>query len=211
MSERGSADGRDEAQAEGRAEARIEDALRALGAEQRPPLGWESRVLAAAQQPPAWSRWWSGRTAMLGGAMVAAAALVLLVIWRPWRSGLLDDAPSDLVVMVDRQGSVVRGQSAAHVGDVVHAAARRGAAHRAIWIYREGGELLVACPGDPACSAGEGALAAKLRLELVGTYTVVALWSAAPIAPPGGAGRDAAIAAAERGGATVRVESIPVN
>ena len=220
MSERGSGGGRDEAQpegradgrAEGRAEARIEEALRALGADQRPPLGWESRVLAAAQQPPpAWSRWWSGRVAMLGGAMIAAAALVLLVIGRPWRSGLLDDAPSDLIVVVDRQGSVVRGQAAAHVGDVVHAAARRGAAHRAIWIYREGGELLVACPGGPACSAGEGALAAKLRLELVGTYTVVALWSAAPIAPPGGAGRDAAIAAAERGGATVRVESIPVN
>jgi hypothetical protein len=201
---------RDEAKDNARAEARIEDALGALGADERPPLGWEGRVMAAAEQPVGWRRWWAGRGAILGGAMVAAAALVLLVIWRPWRAGH-PAAPADLVVMIDRQGSVVRGQSTAHVGDVVHVAARRGGEHRAIWIYGEGGELLVACPGGPGCSAGEGALAAKLRLELVGLYTVVALWSAAPIAPPDGAGRDAAIAAAERAGATVIVESIPVS
>jgi len=193
-----------------RAEAWIEDALRGLGADERPRVGWEARVLAAVEEPTGWRRWWARRGAILGGAMVAVAALVLLVIWRPWRGGR-PAAPADLVVMIDRQGSVVRGQSTAHVGDVVHVAARRGGEHRAIWIYGEGGELLVACPGGLACSAGEGALAAKLRLELVGTYTVVALWSAAPIAPPEGAGRDAAIAAAERAGATVIVESIPVS
>jgi hypothetical protein len=202
VTERGTADAR--------AEARIEDALRTLGADQRPPLGWEARVLAAAEQPAGWRRWWSSRVAMLGGAMALAAALVLLVIWRPW-NGRARVVPSELVVMVDRQGSIVRGQSATHVGDVVHVAARRGAEHRAIWIYREGGELLVACPGDPGCSAGEGALAARLRVELVGTYTVVALWSAAPIAPPKGATRDAAIAAAERAGVTVIAESFSVD
>jgi hypothetical protein len=93
---------------------------------------------------------------------------------------------------------------------VVRAAARRGPGHRAIWIYRERDELLAACPGGAPCREAADGLAAELTLELVGTYTIVALWSPHPIPPPAGT-RDQALAAAARAGAVERVESIVVN
>jgi len=188
-----------------RAEARIEAALCNLGADQRPPLGWQARVLASAPRPSVWRRWWAGRAAAFTGALAAAAVLALVVIWRPWRP---DAASPELAVLVDRQGGATRG-GAAHVGDVLRVSARHGPGHRAIWIYR-GDEPLLACPGGPGCSDADGALAAEIPIDLVGTYTVVALWSASPIAAPAGT-RDEALAAAERGGAGRRVESIVVN
>ena len=60
------------------------------------------------------------------------------------------------------------------------------------------------------CTEAEGALAAELPVEIIGAYTVVALWSARPIGAPAGA-RDEALAAAERSGAVLRAESIAVN
>ncbi len=187
-----------------RAGARIEAALRDLGAEQRPRPGWEARVLAACQ--PARRRWWSGRAAAFTGALAAAAVLVIVVVWRPWHGVA---AGPELVVAVEARGGVARGERV-RVGDVVRAAARHGARHRGIWIYRGSDELLVVCPGGPGCIEGAGALAAALAVELVGTYTVIALWSARPIAAPAGT-RDEALAAAARGGATRRMESIVVN
>jgi len=189
-----------------RAEARIETALRALGAEQRPPPGWEARVLASAR-PSAWRRWWASREAAFTGALAAAAVLAIVVVWRPWHRA---DAPPELAVLVDAGGDgAVRGQ-AVHVGDVVRAAARHGPGHRAIWIYREPDQLVAACPGGPGCTGEGGALSAAFTVDVVGTYTVVALWSARPIAAPSGT-RDEALAAAERGGAVRRVETIVVN
>lgn len=190
-----------------RAEARIEAALRALGAEERAPAGWQARVLAAVEErTPWWRRWWTGQKAAFTGALAAAAVLVIVVIWRPWRGGAADP---ELAVLVDPQGGVTRGGTA-RVGDVLRASARHGPGHRAIWIYRDRDQLLAACPGGPGCSDAGGALAAAYTIDVVGTYTVVALWSAQPIAAPSGT-RDEALAAAERAGAVRRVESIVVN
>ncbi len=203
-----------------RAVARIEAALRALGAEQRPPPGWEARV-EAASSPPAWHRRWFRRETALLPALAAAAAVLALVVWRPWHGA--GEGP-ELAVRVEARGGAVRGAeprgdaprgdalrgATVRVGDVVRAAARRGPGHRAIWIYRDRGELVAACPGGRGCVEEPGALTAALTIELVGTYTVVALWSASPIAAPSGT-RDEALAAAERSGAVARVETLVVN
>jgi hypothetical protein len=187
-----------------RAEARIEAALRTLGAELQPPRGWQVRVLAEARTP-ARRRWWHRREAAFT-ALAAAAAAVAIVVWRPWQR---PGAGPELAVLVDSRGEVARGK-VVRVGDVVRAAARNGPGHRAIWIYRDRDELIAACPGGAACTEAPDGLAAAVTLELVGTYTIVALWSATPIPPPAGT-RDQAIAAAARSGAVQRVESIVVN
>lgn len=191
-----------------RAEARIEGALRTLGADLEPPLGWQARVLAAATEPGrGWRRWWSRRAVAFSGA-VAMAALVLVLVWRPWHRGGTG-GELELALDVEHRGGAVRG-GAARVGDVVRVAARRGPGHRAIWIYRGGDELIATCPGGAGCSEADGALAATFTIDLVGTYMVVALWSPQPIAAPAGP-RDEALAAAEQRGAIRRVESIVVN
>jgi hypothetical protein len=188
-----------------RADARIEAALRALGADLHPPLGWQARVIASAGRQPAWRRWWQRREIAFTAAL-AAAAVVAILVWRPWhRPG----AGIELAVNVDHGGDIVRGK-VARVGDVMRAFARRGPGHRALWIYRDRDELLAACPGGAGCTEAPDALAAAIKLELVGTYTIVALWSASPIPPPAGT-RDQALAAAAQSGALQRVESIVVN
>src|SRR5262245_5012154 len=114
-----------------RVEARLEAALCSLGENLRPPLGWQARVLAAGRVP-AWRRWLRRRE-LAFSAVIAAAAAVAVILWRPWhRPG----TGPELAVLLDHQGDVVRGK-AARVGDVMRAAARHGPGHRAIWIYRE--------------------------------------------------------------------------
>lgn len=203
-----------------RASARLEAALRTLGADLHAPLGWQARVLAEA---PARARPWWRRRELAFTAGLAAAALLALAVWQPWRGvggPMADAAPPQLAVLVEHRGDAVRGlaegvlqgrasATSVRVGDVIRAAAQHGAGHRAIWIYRGRDELIAVCPGA-ACADTPAALTAALTVELVGTYTVVALWSARPIPAPAGT-RDEALAAAARSGALHRVETITAN
>jgi hypothetical protein len=187
-----------DADRDARAHARIEAALGELGAELSPPVGWQARVLAAVAAPPRRRRWWLALPAAL------AAAALALVLWRALRPPARADV--QLAVAVVRPGAVVRGDTA-NVGDIVTARALGDAPHRAVWIFRDKRELILACPGSPRCRAADGALIATATLELPGAYAIVALASRAAIPAPT-ASYDASVAAAEAAGARVRVQAL---
>jgi hypothetical protein len=171
---------------------RLEAALARLGAEHEPPRGWEARVLAAVGVPSR-RRWWFAIPAM---AVMAAIAIVLTIPHaRP-------EDPFAIQVSVVSVGPTVRGSSA-HAGDRVHASATGGGRHRAIWVYRNDRELVLACPGGPSCGSTLGATTAELTLPSVGSYLFVAVTSASPIPAPSGS-YDADRAAAEQAGAQIQ-------
>jgi len=113
----------------------------------------------------------------------------------------------ELVVDVESVGPPLRaGRDAAHVGDIVHATAGGGAAHRALWVYHDE-QLVVACPGAPDCRDAAGATTVDVVLRARGTYVIVAATSATALAGPRGS-YDADAAAAETAGAKVRTARI---
>lgn len=71
----------------------------------------------------------------------------------------------------------------ARVGDVLRSAAR-GAVHRARLVYRDNRELVIACPGDPACSSSKDELALELHLSGAGEYSIIAIGSDEPVPAP---------------------------
>ena len=160
-----------------RAMERIEKALGNLGAELRPPVGWEARVLAGRSARRAWWRW------SVPLAAVAAAALLLLWLRRPAQPSL-----QLAFELVHAQGEAkVRGSDATevHLADSVKLVVQ-GQRHRALWIYLND-QLLLACPKDPACNTDDPErLRATWQPKLVGKYAVIALSSATEIPAPGG-------------------------
>lgn len=179
-------------------DAQLEAAFRRLGAEHEPPAGWQARVLAAAAAPPRRSRW---RIAVPVIAL-AALAVTLLLIFRP-----PPEPPAlALAVSAERAGPQMRG-AAMHLGEVLSARATGGAGERSIWIYRDD-ELVLACPGAPACSGSADAAVARLPLAAVGEYTIVALVGAAGLAPSGSL--DADLARARERGVHPLIERVTV-
>lgn len=153
-------------------------------------------------------------------APLCAAAAVLLMIWGPWRPG----APARaLVVELDATTVVTRGEmprlgssETPQLGSRVKISAASGAAHRALWIFRDRAELVMACDEAEVaataavrCLRSDDRLSAALEVALVGEYVVVALWSDAPIPLPSSS-RDDSLAAARRAGATVQSQSFRV-
>lgn len=187
------------------AEHRIARALAQLGAEHEPPAGWEGRVLAAIEAAPERRRWWF---AIPLAALVVAAVLVVLH---------LAPRPDALALVVERRPSAtrLRGDTpatdrliVAH-GDAIRAIARGGGRYHAIWVYRDGTDLVAWCPGDKACSRGGGALTIELTLPIVGTYQVTAWSSDVELPAPGGA-YDADFAAATAAKATSKLQVVEV-
>ena len=169
-------------------EARLEAELGKLGAEHAPPVGWEARVLAEAVVPRR-RRWWLVALPAFAGA----ATIALVILW----PRAPKPPPLALSLSLEHGGPIVRGTTA-HPGDVLHASAT-GGDYRAVWIYRNDTELVVACPTS-TCSA---------TLAAVGDYSVVALSASAPLAAPTGK-LDADVAAASRAGATYQIEPVLV-
>jgi hypothetical protein len=169
--------------------ARIEAALEGLGAEHEPPVGWQSRVLAATapRKSPKW--WWFAAPA------VAAAVVVIVVLYQPDEHGL------ELALTFDQGNVVVRGDpSLHHAGNLMHATATRDGPFYAVWIYRDD-VLVMACPGAMQCRVTSKTITADTTLTL-GTYTIVALRSDAPLPTPKGR-FDADLARATEAGATM--------
>jgi len=180
--------------------ARIEAALRRLGAHTEPPAGWERRVLAHTRARAPRRGWWTVPAFALAAAFAFAAP---------------PSAPRELELAVVREvhgpamrGGDLRGDSA-HVGDHLRVTARGGAGPRQLWVYRNEVELVAVCPGSPACGAAGDAVTADLALAALGTYTIVALTSTTPLAPPGGS-YDGDLAAAGMAGATIRTRQVDV-
>jgi len=178
---------------------RIEAALSRLGAEHEPPPGWEARVLAATAPPRKRAWWWFAMPAAL-----ALAAALVVVIMPPSR-----DAALQLAVSFDKSSTVVRmSGSNAQLGDLVHATAAGGGAHRAVWIYHNE-TLLVACPGAAPCRADADRVTADVPLRAIGTYQIVALAASAALPTPTGKFDDD-VAAAERAAVTVSRQELTV-
>lgn len=203
--DRGAAGGADGS----RADDRILRALAQLGAEHEPPAGWERRVFAAVEDRPRRRWWWF---AIPLAALAAAAVLVV-----PHLVPYLAPEPDALALVVERGPSPTRlrgdGGAAGRLvvihGEPIHAVARGGARHHAIWVYRDGTELVARCPGGPACRSSGGALTLDLTLPIVGTYQVVAWSSEAELAVPSGV-YDADVAAATAAEATPKLQVVEV-
>lgn len=182
------------------ADERIEGALARLGEEHEPPAGWQVRVLAATADRPKRRSWW------LAAPVFALAAAVVAIVASDGQS---PRQALVLAVSTERTGEVTRGAAtgehraivAVDVGDIAHATVHGGGPFRALWIYHNDHELVLACPGDDRCRSSESQIDVAVKLESIGLYQLVALSSSLPIAPPLGS-YDHAIAAAQRAGGT---------
>ncbi|HEX8114971.1 MAG TPA: hypothetical protein VF516_44890, partial [Kofleriaceae bacterium] len=139
--------------------------------------------------------------AVPAGALAAAATVALVVSSRP---------PPALALNVEvKHSAVFRGDDAS-VGDIAHVVVSGGKGGRAIWVYREDVQLVLRCPGDPACRVSDASTEVDLPLTSAGTYTVVALTAASNLpAPTGSYGADTA--AARDAGLDVRQYRLPVS
>jgi hypothetical protein len=197
---------------------RIALAIGSLHAEAKPSPDWQERVLASlptdaagAAVPAAPAASSSPRRWLRYAPLCAAAAL--LMIWAPWQPRA---AARTLVVELDATTVVTRGE-APRPGSRVKVAAVSGAAHRALWIFRDRAELVMACDEAAVAASSQAArclrsddrLSTALEIALVGEYVVVALWSDAPIPLPSSS-RDESLAAARRAGATAQSQSFRV-
>lgn len=164
--------------------------LAALGAEDRPPAGYEARILAriAAErraEPPTASRPW--RVWPLVSAVAAAA---VLAVWLAHGSDESSPGPSlrpSLVVDVaaSQAGSVMRGRGSAKPGDrlLVHAATG-GLPHAELRVWQVGEGLLVRCSDGPPCRRSAGAIDADLVVATRGDYEVILVVSERGLAAP---------------------------
>jgi hypothetical protein len=180
--------------------ARLEAALSGLGADRKPPAGWEAHVLAAIAEPPRRRWWW---WLAIPSTALAAAVVLAIVLWPRSR-------PLALEYNIEPTGPVVRGGSGAHIGDVLRAHATGGAAHRALWIYRNEQHLVAVCPGSSSsCDGSDTETTAKVTLETPGEYKIVALTSSSPIPAPTGR-FDGDLSRALDAGAEQKIESLDV-
>jgi hypothetical protein len=179
----------------------IADAVPRLVARDQPPAGWEARVLAAIAPPaPVPVRGWRRWLAAPAVAVAAAAGALLAVGGR--------GAPAlALAVAVEPGPVAMRGD--ASIGDVVHVTGGGGGPHRALWIYRDGRHVELACPGAAGCKVGDGRIVATFSPRVAARFDIVLLASEQPIPVPTSS-LDESVSAAMRAGAEHRVDHLVV-
>lgn len=180
---------------------RLENALRRLGEDQQPPSGWQDRVNAAIRaqpqpRPESRRRWW-----WLAVPALAAAA-VLLVFW------LRPPKPFELDVAFESPATEVHRGTSAKTGDTLHASAVGTATQRALWIYHDD-RLVIACPGGTTCHTDGDTLIADYKLEVAGTFEIIALTSDHAIPSPSGT-LDSDVASALQAGAKDHRQTVVV-
>jgi hypothetical protein len=97
----------------------------------------------------------------------------------------------------------------ASIGDVVRVTGGGGGRHRALWIYRDGRHVELACPGVDGCQVGDGRIGATFSPRVAARFDIVLLASDDPIPAPTSS-LDASVAAALRAGADHRVDHLIV-
>jgi hypothetical protein len=175
---------------------RLEHAIEQLGADLEPPPGWEARVLAAVEPR---RRSWLAR-GWFAFPVAAAAVLVVVLLVVPSQRAR---EPLALSAELVAGSEVMRGPSA------LRASARGGEGHLAIRIYRDGHELIAACPGHPACQDSGAALSIVLDGAPIGSYQVIALSSAAAL-PAATGSPEPDLAAAIGAGASWKLQELEV-
>ncbi|HEX2686218.1 MAG TPA: hypothetical protein VHN14_06350 [Kofleriaceae bacterium] len=186
--------------------ARVEAALEQLGAEHRPPPGWDTHVLTVIGQPP-WYPWWRRWRWWIAIPMVALTAIVCLL---PIGLAGTERSSGDFALVLERKpvGPTMRG-NAAHIGDLVHVTATSRDRYHAIWVYHNDRELLVACPAEPSCRSTRHTTTANVTLNAIGPYTFLAVASDQPL-PASQGSFDSDQAAAEEAGAKTKTEHLEV-
>jgi hypothetical protein len=153
---------------------RFAEVMPEVGAEHKPAGDWQARFLAQIESRRASRReatlrrrWW---VVALPAAL--AAAVIIYVIIPPRQPD--PPSPGNVVVelSIQRGGEPQRTRTAS-VGDVVTVEARGERVE--LWIYRDGKELVLRCPGGAECSAREGGASALLRVDRRGVYQVLAI------------------------------------
>jgi hypothetical protein len=111
-----------------------------------------------------------------------------------------------------RSGAGAAGEardSAAQVGDVLRPTVR-GEDHRAIWVYLEDRELVIACPDGPGCRDAGGSLTLELLVSVPGQYSIIEIGSAQPIPTPHGS-LDVMLSSIADVGAHFEIKRVDVN
>lgn len=157
---------------------RIEAALAQLGAEHVPPVGWEARVLAAVRPEPPRRPWWRIAVPALTLATAAGIAVFVRSRPRPFAFNVVAVTPAH-ARGVPRGPERMRGGAVEEraVDDVAHVAVSGGPGRRAIRVYRDETELVIACPENPACGVSRDGITVDVTLGKIGTYAIVAVTS----------------------------------
>jgi hypothetical protein len=182
--------------------ARIEAILKRLGEQYEPPLGWEARVLATTCPQRRWRLWFP----------MAALGAVILLCWIRLRGAVVAKPPNhDLVIDIQPEpgGPRMRGTSA-HVGDRIHITATSSDRYRAIWVYHNDRELVVACQAGSPCHGTRDTMTADVTLQAIGSYIFLAVASPSPLPAPQGS-FDPDLASAERAGAKTEIYRLEVH
>jgi hypothetical protein len=168
---------------------RLERAIEQLGAEHEPPPGWQAQVLAAIEsskqpRPSPWAwlrRWWPAIPVVVVAA--GAALLWFQLRQQPMRVAYAVEATERTrgTPPAVRGGA---GPDAVALYSRIAIEVEHGAEHRALWVYRDGREIVAACPGKPPC-APDG-VRAVLTVDRIGRYQVIALSSSAALPEPTG-------------------------
>jgi len=170
------------------------------GADDEPPADWQARVqerIAERRRRPLW-----GWVLAPLGAAALAATLFFAVPRTPAAPSLAQEiAPGD---------AVHRSASAAPGDRLVLRAETAGAPHAELRVYRNGGDLLLRCPGDSSCRREGSELRVTWTLPSAGTYQAVLVLDDEPLPAPGkGVDPDAGAAFAQ-GGRVVLGDEIDV-
>lgn len=171
---------------------RIEDALRDVRTDRRPPADWQARVWAGvAAEPPA-RRWlvWLAAPA----ALAVAAALAITFLPSP--------SPTGLRIELKSGDGVVRGPTG-HPGDTLEASVDAESAQVELRVYHED-RLRLRCGDGEGCTRHDKTLTATFELLTPGRYLVATIRSSAPLPPLSGV-LDTDLSAARRAGAEVEL------
>jgi hypothetical protein len=160
---------------------RLRAEIAALGAEDEPPVGWQTRVWERLDQRrerrrPRWLGW-RGWLVPVGVGLAASLAALFLI--RP-----PGPQPPSLRAEIQAAAAVRRGGEA-QPGDLLRlTAVTGGARHAELRVYRNDTELVLRCSTERPCSRQGDEVRAAVLLDAVGRYQPLLLLAESPLPSP---------------------------